>query len=1022
MSGTLPEELNSLTKLEILSLEGNNKRNGNGIGGPLLPLSGMESLSELYLNSNSLTGTIPKTFLSGIKDKSGPIKADLISNNLEGTIPGEFAEFRQLRLYVADNRIEGISSTLCRKDEWMNGDVGNYECNAILCPPNTFSSYGRHNDEEECQPCGEFLTAQYYGSLSCVTDVKQQALKQQQILELFYDNMGGSDWKIGANWKDSSVSICEWYGITCISSEEPLVKSINLPRNGLKGDVPEEIFNLSALREIDFSSNLVGFSFSGVEKATRLKYLNLDNTGLTHIDGIENANHLIVLHLMTNRFSQSSIPEGIFSLKKLEMLYLSENDFSGELPHKMKNLSKLKYFSCFACGLEGTLPNWIGDLSNLEYVRLDENSFSGNLPSSLSSLENLQHLDLSLQGLQVGKGFTGTLPEFSGCPNLNELFLYANSIHGTIPSSFLAKADHGNSIEADLRFNDLEGSLPKELESFDKLSIYLSGNRINSLSDSLCSKKKWMKGDVGSYDCNGLLCPPGTYNDIGRESQTSQPCKECPEATYFGSTSCGVQYDDDDDDDTEADDKETTDYSAASEKELLELLYRKTRGDTWIKNDNWLSGVTICEWYGVECSDENVVAVRLESNGLSGSLPSEFFFMSFLKELDLKENNMKVSFEGIENAKRLRELVLSDMGLTSIEGIGKAPVLEILHLTENELIGNIPKELFEITSLKKLYANYNKFSGTIPTEIGKLSGLSELYLYHNMLSGELPTELGLLSNLEIVTLAENIFVGTLPTELNNLVNMKIFAVQRENSDIATITKGVLSGLSGPLISFSGWKQVREIYLGSNKLTGEIPPNLLSGIEDKSAPVKIDLTMNKLTGSLPSELAAFDQLRIFVAGNELSGLGDGLCKQDGWLSGTVGDFKCDAILCPPNTFNEYGRQPSDEMPCRPCEGSSEAAYFGSLSCGGAAGFSDIELTEFDILMLIYEETGGIDWHDNNNWGDEDIDICNWYGVVCASDEGGVDDHVTKLVLGNDSNLSFLFLSLFHEKRIFLNLFY
>ena len=68
--------------------------------------------------------------------------------------------------------------------------------------------------------------------------------------------------------------------------------------------------------------------------------------------------------------------------------------------------------------------------------------------------------------------------------------------------------------------------------------------------------------------------------------------------------------------------------------------------------------------------------------------------------------------------------------------------LLVLNLSDNELSGEIPAELGELTSLQRLYLNSNMLSGEIPTELGDLTSLQELGLWDNELTGEIPTELG----------------------------------------------------------------------------------------------------------------------------------------------------------------------------------------------------------------------------------------------------------------------------------------
>ena len=87
-------------------------------------------------------------------------------------------------------------------------------------------------------------------------------------------------------------------------------------------------------------------------------------------------------------------------------------------------------------------------------------------------------------------------------------------------------------------------------------------------------------------------------------------------------------------------------------------------------------------------------------------------------------------------------------------------VTELL-LAENELVGEIPPELGDLTSLEVLDFgggvfdfDENRLSGEIPPELGNLANLKLLDLSLNKLSGEIPAELGNLANLESLNLSK----------------------------------------------------------------------------------------------------------------------------------------------------------------------------------------------------------------------------------------------------------------------------
>ena len=94
-----------------------------------------------------------------------------------------------------------------------------------------------------------------------------------------------------------------------------------------------------------------------------------------------------------------------------------------------------------------------------------------------------------------------------------------------------------------------------------------------------------------------------------------------------------------------------------------------------------------------------------------------------------------------------------------------------LRLDENNLTGELPPELGELTELKKLYLWENQLSGGLPPELGNLTNLKGVAIQANRLSGELPPELGNLANLEGLHLWGNRLSGQIPPELADLSNL-----------------------------------------------------------------------------------------------------------------------------------------------------------------------------------------------------------------------------------------------------------
>lgn len=988
-SGTLPPEINDLTNLEVLSIQreggtdaaniginqGMNDDFGAGIGGLLPPLNNLKYLKKLYMGANSLSGSIPYNFLDGVEDKAMSIEVDLISNRLTGSLPASLTQFGDLSLYVAGNRISGIADGLCRKDSWMLGAVGNFECDAILCPPGTSSVYGRQKDSTSmCASCASGLSAEFYGSFSCLGEEERQSLSERTILEDFYRATEGDSWKNSEGWLDSDKGFCTWFGVTCASGIES-VASIHLPDNGLRGSIPAEMYEL-ALKELNFAHNKVQMSFRSIAKAGTLEYLQLDDTSINSLAGLEMASTLKLLHIANNNIESSEFSK-LTALTRLESLDISNNEVSS-IP-LLGNHSNLKYLACSECSISGPIPAWLMSLKQLEHVDLEGNSLTGALPSSVSDLSSLKFMSLADQQSDGGIGLSGTLPAFAGIPALQELHLQSNQLTGSIPGTFLSDVNVEGKVTVDLRSNALTGSIPEGLVHISDLYIYLASNKIASIPDSVCSAP-WNGKTDSSADCDHILCSQGTFNAIGRAT-SSLPCTACTEegyAEFLGSTGCGPEF----------------------EKRLVFGLFESLGGRSWKKSDGWQDHDDHCSWGGVTCyeggfRDGFVQKIDLSDNGLKGTLDVPVWNLVHLKELDLRKNDIVVPFEGIENAQSLVTLQLSETKLSSLNGISAAPNLQYLHFTNCMLTGPLPDELYEMTQLKALYTNFNQLEGTISTRIGQLSQLTELYLFHNSLNGQLPSQLGMLESVEILSLGENKFTGSLPIELNSLQELRVLSLQREATvpDVSAFFSVVHDvGIRGGLIPFNNTPKLQELYLGFNHLEGDIPNDFLMGIDDTSSTIRVDLSSNLFHGAIPASLVRFDDLRLDLTGNSFREIPEEFCAKSDWFDGAVA-AGCDALLCPPGTFNAYGRRIGAED-CEECNFRGSALFYGSRMCGAV-----VPQFMSDNLMLqeVFSSTGGLSWDNSENWLRDDVSICEWYGVTCDD-----QNRVSELNL-DDNNL-------------------
>ena len=83
-----------------------------------------------------------------------------------------------------------------------------------------------------------------------------------------------------------------------------------------------------------------------------------------------------------------------------------------------------------------------------------------------------------------------------------------------------------------------------------------------------------------------------------------------------------------------------------------------------------------------------------------------------------------------------------------------------LDLRNNQLTGEIPEELSQLTQLESLALGSNRLKVEIPEELGQLSRLQRLDLRNNQLeTGGLPVELSQLPQLETLNLSSNQLTG-----------------------------------------------------------------------------------------------------------------------------------------------------------------------------------------------------------------------------------------------------------------------
>ncbi len=255
-------------------------------------------------------------------------------------------------------------------------------------------------------------------------------------------------------------------------------------------------------------------------------------------------------------------------------------------------------------------------------------------------------------------------------------------------------------------------------------------------------------------------------------------------------------------------------------------------------------------------------------------------------------------------------------------------------LGSNNLSGIVPRELFELKSLKWLWLYSNPIDFSFhgigeaksltsllldSTGLSSLDGVGQAYqltdleVRFNRLSGPIPDDLNHLVNLETLSMSNNDFTGDIPS-FNRLHRLKSLRISDNR-------------LSGDLPSFASNNKLRTLDLSGNGITGSIPANFLAATNTDET-VYIDLTKNKIEGVVPSDLGRFDKMTLYLRDNFITGVHDDLCGQTFWNDGDVGKFACNAILCPPGTYAPGRGRESQSSQCESCD---KANFYGQTDC-------------------------------------------------------------------------------------------
>ncbi|MEN8121024.1 MAG: leucine-rich repeat domain-containing protein [Bacteroidota bacterium] len=637
----------------------------------------------------------------------------------------------------------------------------------------------------------------------------QVSQSEFDALVALYNTTGGDNWTQKTGWSTTTNDVSSSWYGVTVTGGR--VTEIDLSYNNLVGEIPVEIGNLTALTKLNLRNNTLSGLPAEIGNLTLLTYLMLNYNAITNIPA-EIANLSVLTELSIGQNELTTIPSEVYSLTSLITLNIGFNQLTN-ISAGIGNLTNLT--TLFVNGNELTsIPTEIGSLIKLRYLYLNENQLA-SIPSSIGNLTELYELHINDNQL------TSIPSEIGNLSGINWIYLFNNKLTG-IPQEI---NNLTTLTRLTLDHNELV-DLP-DLSGLTNLGMLYIDNNTLDFGDLEKANVNWSAISFNNYSPQAEIL----LNRTEADGQISFSCNV---------SGINNQY-------------------------------------KWFKNDVEIIGETSSSitvennaygMYYCTISDTSFPNLTLKTNeGTIGSFTNGVFSEDYNALIALYDATNGGNWTVKTNWKS-NEVVDSWYGVTVTGG----RVTEI-DLSYNNLVGEIPVEIGNLTALTKLNLRNNTLSG-LPAEIGNLTLLTYLMLNYNAITN-IPAEIANLSVLTELSIGQN-ELTTIPSEvysLTSLITLNIGFNQLTNisagiGNLTNLTTLFVNGneLTSIPTEIGSLIKLRYLYLNENQLAS-IP----SSIGNLTELYELHINDNQLT-SIPSEIGNLSGINwIYLFNNKLTGI-------------------------------------------------------------------------------------------------------------------------------------------------------